>query len=117
MDKLLRILSCILFSGLLTYLYIDRQNDLRTLQMQLPELTKELYALREENIKILYEIERFENPKHLMQLSRDSGYSHLKEPFAQEILALYEGVILPAQNKELIETDKDIPQIVVGASK
>ena len=100
-----------------TYLYMQRQNQLRSLQLELPKLSQELYAIREENIKLLYEIERFENPRHLMQLARSSEYSHLKAPFAQEILALQEGIALPYPEKVFADSFSHKPSAIVGATK
>lgn len=82
----LRIFICIVTASLALYAYIDKHNDLTELRLAIPALSKKLYAIKEENIRLRYEIERFESPIHLMELMRKPEYSHLKFPYLSEQL-------------------------------
>ncbi len=76
--------------GLCFYLYVDRQNDLIKLQIELPLLRKELRLLEEENRQLLFAIEEFENPLRIMQLRKDPRFNYLKEPHEDVIIILEE---------------------------
>lgn len=88
---IVRVLVCTLFAGLCLYSFLDRQNGVTELHIKLPKLAKELKAIEEENDRLQYEIEQFENPQHLMELARRPEFSHLKHPLFKEILTLKEG--------------------------
>ena len=79
------------FFGFLLYEYLDKQNEITELRIQIPELAKAIQKINEENARLQYEIEEFENPLHLIELSRDPKYSHLKHPMAQDVITLKEG--------------------------
>lgn len=84
---------CIVVAGLSLYIYIDKQNDLTQLRLSVPALNKELKQIQEENVRLQYEIDRFESPIHLMELARKPEFGHLKYPHVDEILILPEGII------------------------
>ena len=94
---LIAVLSSFLYS------YIDKQNELTKWKMQVPEKRKQINALKEENKRMQYEINQFENPTHLLELSRSPQYSHLKHPFLEDVLTVQEGVALEEsiQKKEV----------------
>lgn len=71
------------------YLYIDKQNDLIELRMNVRTLTKELREIQENNISLQYEVDRFESPVHLMELAKKPAFSHLKYPYTRDILILH----------------------------
>ena len=85
---IIKVLICALSFGGVLYAYIYKQNDLTKLRIEVPLVSKEVRALEEENSRLLFEIERFENPKHLMQLAKRPEFSHLKHPTFDEILTL-----------------------------
>ncbi|WP_316358832.1 hypothetical protein [Candidatus Neptunichlamydia sp. REUL1] len=85
---LLRLLICIFALGGFLYTYIDKQNDLTELKMEIPELAKQLRSLEEENDQLCLEIERLENPSHLIELLREKEYSHLGYPYVNEVVVL-----------------------------
>ncbi|MCB1081286.1 MAG: hypothetical protein KDK69_05630 [Chlamydiia bacterium] len=87
---LVRLFICIFVLGGLLYLYIDKQNDLTELKMQIPKLTKALYRIEEENAQLCFEIERLENPERLMELLRTPEFSHLKQPLVSEVIVVHE---------------------------
>ena len=84
----IRVLICIGIAGLTLYAYIYKQNELTGLRLMVPAISKELKAVQEENIRLRYEIDRFESPIHLMELSRKPEFSHLKYPYNNEIIVL-----------------------------
>ena len=69
-ELLIRLLICIFSVGLLLYAYIDKQNDVTELKIQIPKLSRELKEIREGNLRLQYVIDRFENPQHLIEFSR-----------------------------------------------
>lgn len=88
---LVRISTCIMGVGILLYSYIDRQNELTELRLKIPQMAKEVKGIQEENIRLQYEIDRFESPIHLMELSRKPEFGHLKYPSFNSIIILPEG--------------------------
>lgn len=85
---LFRLLICIFALGGFLYTYIDKQNDLTELKMEIPELAKQLRRLEEENDQLCLEIERLENPSRLIELLRKKEYSHLHYPYVNEVVVL-----------------------------
>lgn len=85
---LLQIFSCIFIASITTYFYIDKQNQLTHLRLEIPALNKELKEIKEENKHITYEIEQFESPVHLIELSRNPEFSHLKYPYLNQVIIL-----------------------------
>lgn len=84
----LRILVCILFLGVCLYSYIDLQNEITNLRIQIPKLSKQILRIEEENTRLACEIESFESPENLLALSKQSTFAHLKFPNSQEVLTV-----------------------------
>lgn len=101
---LIRIFLCILSAGILLYSYIDEQNALTRLRLSIPVLAQSIRDLKEENTHLKYEIELFESPQHLLELSRLSEYSHLKQPLLKDIITMSQGVALVASSDEMKKT-------------
>lgn len=81
----------ILLSPMLTlYLYIDQQNQLTVMRREIPILQRQVKKIREENRRLQYEKDRFESPLHLMELARRPEYSHLRYPYLNEVIILYD---------------------------
>lgn len=78
-----------MFGGCL-YSYLDGQNRVTELKIQLPEMEKQVAVLCEENRRLAYEIERFESPTHLIELAHRPEFRHLKHPLLREILTVPE---------------------------
>jgi hypothetical protein len=76
--------------GLCLYSYLETQNQLTHLKIHLPEVEKEMKLIREENQRLAYEIDQFENPAHLIELAHCPEYAHLKHPLIKEILTVPE---------------------------
>ena len=82
--NVVRIFICIAAAGMTLFAYIEKQNELTGLRLAIPALAKEVSAIEEENIRLTYEIERFESPIHLMELKRKPEFSHLRYPYLDE---------------------------------
>lgn len=89
-----RILLCIFSFGVFLYSYIDKQNQVTKLRISVPEVALQVKSLKEENTRLQYLIEQFENPAHLMELARGEEYHHLKHPLVKEVLACPQGVAM-----------------------
>lgn len=57
-------------------------------RMRVPILAKELQAIDEENVRLRFAIEKFENPLNLMEIARKPEFSHLKHPLISEIIVV-----------------------------
>lgn len=94
------------------YFYIDKQNDLTRLKIEVPKLAKDVSYIQEKNRNLTLQIEEFENPTHLMELARLPQFSHLKHPFIEEILTVPEGIALGDKKKNT--NRKPIPSLAFG---
>ncbi len=106
-----------LFAGLCLYSFVDMQNEVTEFRIKLPQIAKEIKTIQEENDRLHYEIEQFENPQHLMQLARLPEFSHLKHPLLKEILTVKEDVALaiPAVKEEKVAV-KPALTLAIGAN-
>lgn len=114
----LKVLICSLFFGGVLYAYIDQQNAVTKLKIELPQLAKEIRDLEEENTSLQYEVEMFENPTHLMELAKRPEFSHLKHPTLSDICVIEKEVSMPQEIKEVHEEETAFslyPRVVVGA--
>ncbi len=89
-----RTLICICAFGLCLYSYLDKQNELTRLRLCIPVVAKEVKDLKEEDVRLQFEIDLFESPQHLMELLAHSEYSHLKHPLMKQIMQVSEGIAL-----------------------
>lgn len=89
---LLKLGFCLGVSGLCLYSYLDMQNQVTKLKIQLPEVEKEVKLIQEENRRLCYQIEQFESPAHLIELAHRPEYAHLKHPLLKEILTVPEAL-------------------------
>lgn len=88
MGFLVRLFCCIFILGITLFAYVSKHNVLTERRMRVPMLAKELQALDEENVRLRFAIEKFENPLHLMELARKPEFSHLKHPMSTEIITV-----------------------------
>lgn len=89
MQKVLfKIFICLFGAGLALYASVREQNSLMDLRRDIPPIAKEVRALEEENHRLEYIVDRFENPVHLIELSREPQYGHLRYPYVQDIVVL-----------------------------
>ena len=80
------------------YFYLVKQNELTQTKLKVPTLQKQLENLQAENVSLLYTIEKFENPNHLMQLLASPDFTHLKHPLLKEVIQVQEGIALKEKN-------------------
>lgn len=103
-----QIAICLVALGLSLYSFIDQQNGVTELRMELPALAKEVKTLHEENMRLQYQIDQFENPQHLMELARQNEYSHLKHPLSKEIMTLEQGLALKSTPQDIPTSSHDL---------
>ena len=121
MKKILfaKVLICALSFGGVLYAYLEQQNDLTYLRIELPQLEDVVRILEEENMQLSLEIDRFENPKHLMELAHRPEYSHLKHPTVDEVMVLQiKGLPVQGDHVEKDHNNKSmlaLPSVVIGA--
>ena len=70
--------------------YLEVQNEVTHLKIQLPEIEKEIQLIREESRRLTFEIDQFQSPSHLIELAHRPEMGHLKHPLLQEILTVPE---------------------------
>jgi hypothetical protein len=92
LSVLIRLGICVSVFGVLLFFYLERQNELTHLKIQLPKLEKETAETTEENRRLRYEIDQFENPSHLIELAHRPEFGHLKYPLLKEILTVPEAI-------------------------
>lgn len=85
---LIRIFLCIIIFVWCLYSYVNRHNTLTKLQLEIPKQQKELGAIEEQNKRLQYEIDKFENPVHLMELAQRPEFGHLKHPLVKDIIVI-----------------------------
>lgn len=90
MNILLKLGFCFSAFGFCLYSYLNMQNEVTQLKIWLPEVEKEIRLIQEENLRLSYQIEQFENPAHLIELAHHPEYAHLKHPLMKEILVVPE---------------------------
>lgn len=101
MTLFVRLMLCIAFAGLALYKYIDKWNEMTELRLSIPILTREVKEIREKNLELKYIIDTFESPLHLLELSRQPEFGHLKYPSLNEIIQLQENTLVcPEQVEE-----------------
>lgn len=90
----LQALFCMFIASWTLYSYIDQQNAVTVLRLEIPNLAKEVREIQEKNMHLQYEIDQLESPIRLMELVRKPEFSHLKYPNLDQILVLPEETIL-----------------------
>jgi hypothetical protein len=91
-----RLFFCVLIVGAALYAYVHKHNALIEMRIRLPLLSRELQAIEEENVRLQFAIEKFENPLHLMEIAREPQYAYLKHPLITDIITWE----LPEKNNE-----------------
>lgn len=81
---------CLTVFAFCLYSYLNVQNEVTQLKVRLPEVEKEIQLIQEENRRLCYQIEQFEDPARLMELVRNPEYAHLKHPLVKEVLSVPE---------------------------
>jgi hypothetical protein len=68
------------------YAFINEQNHLVKLRLQIPEIQKKVALMEQENTQLQFQIDQFEQPSHLLELRKTPQFSHLKQPVEDEII-------------------------------
>lgn len=89
-NLLLKLGFCLTLFGFSLFSYLNMQNEVTQLKIRLPEVEKEIRLIQEENRRLCYQIEQFENPAHLIDLAHRPEYAHLRHPLLKEILTVPE---------------------------
>lgn len=100
----------------LLYLSIDGQNEITALQMEIPRLSRDVRLTIEENTRLQYQIDQFENPQNLMRLAMAQPYRHLRHPLVESVFAIPEGLALSMPQEEKIIAPFSFPA-VLGAKR
>jgi hypothetical protein len=108
---LARVFVVILFSCALLYSYVDKQNEVTRLRLEIPVLAKEIKEIKEQNTRLHYEIEIFESPQRLMELARHSEFGHLKHPMLKEVITMQEGIALHPSSSEKESAQPSRPKL------
>lgn len=87
---LLKLGFCLGVFAFCLYSYLNMQNEVTELKIRLPEVEKQIQLVQEENRRLGYKIEQFENPAHLIELAHYPEYAHLRHPLIKEILTVPE---------------------------
>jgi hypothetical protein len=90
---LIRLGFCVVVFGWGLFSYLNKQQELAQIKVQLPELEKRLHVIQEENRRMLCEIEELENPSRLIDLVHRPEFGHLKHPLLREILTVPEAIL------------------------
>lgn len=85
-----RLLICISCMGFVLYKSIDKMNELTELRLSIPLLKQEVKEIQEKNLELQYKIEQFESIPHLLELSKQPEFGHLKYPTRDAIIVLRE---------------------------
>lgn len=83
-----QLLICVVVGGIALYKHIDKSNELTGLRLAIPALQKEVNDLNEENIRLQYDVDRFESPVNLLELARKPEFGHLKYPVINDVIVL-----------------------------
>ena len=86
-----RIFICLFSLFFFVYLYIHALNEVIQLRLDIPPIAQELATIEEENKRLHYEIDQFESPLKLLELSQKPEFSHLKYPYTKDVIVLPEG--------------------------
>lgn len=84
----IRLAVCILFLGGCLYSYLNLQNAITQLRIEIPQLASEYGRVQEENTHLLYEIERFESPANLMEIAKEDSFANLRFPLGNAVVVV-----------------------------
>jgi hypothetical protein len=72
-----KILFCVMTFSMALCAYVHARNDVITLMIELPKISKELSYIEEQNTILQFEVEKCENPSYLLHLLKTTQYAHL----------------------------------------
>ena len=106
---LLKLSVCVLSVSAGLYTHLEEQNELTQIRMQVPKLENELLAIEEFNTRLRFEIEKFESPVHLMELANQCEFSHLRHPYADDVLVVAVDGAIGEASKEKFSVEEPLP--------
>lgn len=109
-----QLLFCFTVFSLCIYFYLEKQNYLTHLRIEIPKTYSCLQEMKEEMAKCEYEMDQWESPARLMQLASSPQFTHLSHPYADHILVLAEGVFSPNDSVCSSEKNRCLP-VAIGA--
>ena len=74
--------------------YVHAQNEKMRIKMVIPMIAKQVKALEEKNVELLYQIEKFESPEYLLKLAESQEFAHLHFPSLEQVVVVQEGIAL-----------------------
>lgn len=90
MKHLFQLFLCLGGGAVCLYSYLQAQNDLVRIKMDIPLVEKELRSIREETQKLAYQVEQFQSPNQLMEKLNSPEFAHLRHPPMDEIIHIPE---------------------------
>lgn len=100
MNTLFRIFLCLGTLCLFAFLSIRKENEITAFRLQIPELTKEVKVLVEENTRLRFEKEQFESPENLLKIASTPAFSSLHFPIATNVSVFPKGFFLARNTSE-----------------
>lgn len=73
--------------AVLVYFYMEEQNQVMRLRMEIPKKLEELTKVREEELALRYEIDQLLAPERLIRLS--CLYPHLYSPKVDQVIVVH----------------------------
>lgn len=110
---LIRVSFVIIFFAFSFYFYIDKQNRVTELKIEIPKRFAELTHLKEEVKELQYSLEQFQSPSRLMEFASLKEFSHLKYPFLKDILNVEEGLAL---NENIPIRSLQVPSLPIAVT-
>lgn len=111
-----RFALCLAVLGVSLYGHIEKQNQITSLRIQLPETVLKLKALQQDNTRLHYEIEQFESPEHLIELARHQEFSHLRHPLVKEVLNMPQGIAVQLEpSEQILPSSRRNPAITLAS--
>lgn len=83
-----RLLVCLSLLCCTLYRYIDKQNDLTKLRLEIPCLWAQLRQIEQENVALSFLLEKLESPEHLLQIAFLPEYQYLEYLSEEKISVL-----------------------------
>lgn len=87
---MIRLFICIVCLGGFLYAFIRQQNTITKLRLQIPMVVREVEVIQQENVRLQFLVDQFEDPLHLMELARQPEFRHLKHPLEKDIRIVQE---------------------------
>lgn len=88
-SRFFRLFFCFFYFGSLLYCYINKQNTITKLRLDIPRLWVLLRQLEQENVSLSFLLHKIERPDHLMEIAALPEYQYLEYPKEDTVHRLY----------------------------